>query len=237
MSMMICESTKEVKYVNRVFVVTKQPSKIMACPRSSILSAISKLSVAVLALSVMAIFLRTNCEAQPPVVQPVEEHTSPMEESTIIYLNVESPSVEVATPQSLYDTIPKEDVKLVERVVQHEVGNLSEKYKQLVTEVIYNRLVSDEFPSTLPEVLYQENQFQGIEYWGIHGDPADEDTVRIVKEVFSSESPSHNATYYYNPALSDFKSVLWFEESGDVEYQFQHEETSWGVTYTTRFFR
>ena len=64
----------------------------------------------------------------------------------------------------------------------------------------------------------------------------DIETQEAVKEVFSMEESPHLATYYYNPELSEYSSVIWFEYSGDVQYLFQYAETSWGTTYNTRFF-
>ena len=49
------------------------------------------------------------------------------------------------------------------------------------------------------------------------------------------ESP-HLATYYYNPELSSYSSICWFEYSGDIEYLFSYSEEDWGIVYTTRFF-
>lgn len=138
---------------------------------------------------------------------------------------------------TLYEQFSEEEIRLIEVTVQHEVGNFSPEYKKLVAELIYNRLMSDEFPNSIYEVLYQENQFCGIEYWYDPVYPVDSETEVVVAEVFSQANTSHDATYYYNPALSEYNSVIWFEYSGDVDYLFEYTETSWGVSYTTRFFK
>lgn len=140
-------------------------------------------------------------------------------------------------PHTLYNTLTDKEINLIEVTVQHEVGNFSDDYKTLIAELIYNRLVSDEFPDNITDILYQENQFCGIEYWYDPNYEVDINTKNIVEEVFSKNETSHNATYYYNPELSDCESVIWFEYSGDVEYLFEHTEESWGVKYTTRFFK
>lgn len=146
---------------------------------------------------------------------------------------VELPSEKV----TLYDTLTDEEINLIEVTVQHEVGSFSDNYKMLIAELIYNRLVSDEFPDNITDILYQENQFCGIEYWYSPDFEVDENTKRIVKEVFSNEPSSHDAVYYYNPELSDYKSVIWFEYSGDVEFLFEYTEEGCGIEYTTRFFK
>ena len=139
-------------------------------------------------------------------------------------------------PVTLYDTLSENEIAMIEITIQHEVGNFSKEYKTYVAELIRNRLVSEDFPNTVTEVLFQKGQFQGISNWLYSGIIPDKETKEIVKEVFSAEDTSHSATYYYNPELSEYDSLVWFEYSGDVEYVFEYSENSWGTTYTTRFF-
>lgn len=126
---------------------------------------------------------------------------------------------------------------MLEATIQHEVGNFSKQYKTYVAELIYNRIKSDKFPNTVKEVLFQEGQFQGIQTWAYSGIEIDNKTKEIIYEVFSKEHTTHPATFYYNPALSEYESVMWFEYSGDIEFVFEHCEMSWGIEYNTRFFK
>lgn len=137
---------------------------------------------------------------------------------------------------TLYDTLSENEIAMIEITIQHEVGNFSKEYKTYVAELIRNRLVSEDFPDTVTEVLFQKDQFQGISNWLYSGITPDEETKEVVEEVFSAEGTSHSATYYYNPELSEYDSLVWFEYSGDVEYVFEYSEDNWGTTYTTRFF-
>lgn len=135
-----------------------------------------------------------------------------------------------------YDSLSSEEIFLLEVTIQHEVGNFSKTYKQYVAELIYNRIKSEDFPDTVKEVLFQKGQFQGIQNWAYSDIEIDNETREVIFEVFSKQHTTHPATFYYNPALSEYESVMWFEYSGDVEYVFSHTETSWGVKYETRFF-
>ena len=137
---------------------------------------------------------------------------------------------------TLYDTLSENEIAMIEITIQHEVGNFSKEYKTYVAALIRNRLISEDFPNTVTEVLFQKSQFQGISNWLYSGITPDEETKEVVKEVFSAEGTSHSATYYYNPELSEYDSLVWFEYSGDVEYIFEYSENNWGTTYTTRFF-
>lgn len=142
----------------------------------------------------------------------------------------------ITEPITLYDDLSENEITMIEITIQHEVGNFSKEYKTYVAELIRNRLISEDFPDTVTEVLFQKGQFQGISNWLYSGITPDEETKEVVKEVFSAEDTSHSATYYYNPKLSEYDSLVWFEYSGDVEYLFEYSEDSWGTTYTTRFF-
>lgn len=148
-----------------------------------------------------------------------------------------TPNPEIDMAQTTYDRLTDKEIHLIEATIQHEVGNFSETYQKLIAELIYNRLMSDEFPNTVEEVLYQENQFCGIEDWYSPNTEIDDTTKEIVEEVFNQDDTTHDAMYYYNPEFSADYAIRWFEYSGDVNYLFEYEEDSYGKTYTTRFFK
>lgn len=155
----------------------------------------------------------------------------------IINATIETEPFEtIPITETYYDSLSSEEIFLLEVTIQHEVGNFSKIYKQYVAELVYNRIKSEDFPDTVKEVLFQKGQFQGIQSWAYSGVEIDNETREVIYEVFSKQHTTHPATFYYNPALSEYESVMWFEYSGDVEYVFTHTETSWGVEYETRFF-
>ena len=158
--------------------------------------------------------------------------------ATIIHITMDTKPFgknEIIEP-TLYETLSDEEIYLLEVTIQHEVGNFSKEYKRLVAELIYNRYLSDEFPNTITEVLFQKGQFQGIQKWAYSGIIIDDETKEVIKDVVSKDLTSHPATFYYNPELSEYDSIVWFEYSGDVDYVFEHCEVSWGIEYNTRFF-
>lgn len=136
----------------------------------------------------------------------------------------------------LYNCLTDDEIWLLEVVVYHEVGYFSKTYQKMIATCILNRFLSDDFPNTIYEIIFQENQFADIEeYYGI---VPTEETQEAVKEVFSSEETMHDATYFYNSDYSDTSSIIWFEESGDVEFLFEYSETGYGeVEWSTRFFK
>ena len=177
------------------------------------------------------------CSDNLILIQPQEEkeelslYNSSFSSQNIVYLQEEvEQEKEICT---LYTSLTKEEIELIELTVQHEVGNFSKDYKKLIAAIIRNRLESDSFPNTISEVILAKGQFSNGDYVGVN---VDIETQEAVEEVFSMEESPHLATYYYNPELSSYSSIYWFEYSGDIEYLFSYSEEDWGIVYTTRFF-
>ena len=172
-------------------------------------------------------------ETEPVITSYVTENIDYIQPKSAMTL--ETVMVETKEP-TYYDTLTAEEINMIEVTVQHEVGKLSPQYKRLIAELIYNRLLSEHYPNDVKEMLFQKNQFTGINNWYHPSFPVDDETKEIVKEVFSKETTPHNATAYYNPELSDPEAIEWFETSEYMTYLFSHSEESYGVNYTTRFF-
>ena len=180
-----------------------------------------------------------TCSDNLILIQPQEEkeelslYNSSFSSQNIVYLQEEVEQEQKEEIYTLYTSLTKEEIELIELTVQHEVGNFSKDYKKLIAAIIRNRLESDSFPNTISEVILAEGQFSNGDYVGVN---VDIETQEAVEEVFSMEESPHLATYYYNPELSSYSSIYWFEYSGDIEYLFSYSEEDWGIVYTTRFF-
>ena len=181
-----------------------------------------------------------TCSDNLILIQPQEKkeeelslYNSSFSSQNIVYLQEEVEQEQKEEICTLYTSLTKEEIELIELTVQHEVGNFSKDYKKLIAAIIRNRLESDSFPNTISEVILAEGQFSNGDYVGVN---VDIETQEAVEEVFSMEESPHLATYYYNPELSSYSSIYWFEYSGDIEYLFSYSEEDWGIVYTTRFF-
>ena len=180
-----------------------------------------------------------TCSDNLILIQPQEEkeelslYNSSFSSQNIVYLQEEVEQEQEEEICTLYTSLTKEEIELIELTVQHEVGNFSKDYKKLIAAIIRNRLESDSFPNTISEVILAKGQFSNGNYVGVN---IDIETQEAVKEVFSMEESPHLATYYYNPELSAPSAIYWFEYSGDIEYLFSYSEEDWGIVYTTRFF-
>lgn len=181
-----------------------------------------------------------TCSDNLILIQPQEEkeeelslYSSSFSSQNIVYLQEKVEQEQEEEICTLYTSLTKEEIELIELTVQHEVGNFSKDYKKLIAAIIRNRLESDSFPNTISEVILAKGQFSNGDYAGVN---VDLETQEAVEEVFSMEESPHLATYYYNPELSSYSSIYWFEYSGDIEYLFSYSEEDWGIVYTTRFF-
>ena len=181
-----------------------------------------------------------TCSDNLILIQPQEEkeeelslYNSSFSSQNIVYLQEKVEQEQEEEICTLYTSLTKEEIELIELTVQHEVGNFSKDYKKLIAAIIRNRLESESFPNTISEVILAKGQFSNGDYVGVN---VDIETQEAVEEVFSMEESPHLATYYYNPELSSYSSIYWFEYSGDIEYLFSYSEEDWGIVYTTRFF-
>lgn len=62
------------------------------------------------------------------------------------------------------DCVSFDELYLLARVIYKEAGSadIPGTWRQMVGEVIMNRIASPEFPNTLYEVIYQEGQYDGV---------------------------------------------------------------------------
>lgn len=82
---------------------------------------------------------------------------SEMPEDPVIYFEPEPVRGE---PRHESVTLSPEDMDLLARMIWWEARGESREGQQAVAEVILNRMASDQFPNTLSEVIYAENQFE-----------------------------------------------------------------------------
>lgn len=66
---------------------------------------------------------------------------------------------EIACSEAVYSTA---EIDLLACIVRAEAGNQGMQGKQLVVDVVLNRVESERFPNTIYEVIYQRNQFSTV---------------------------------------------------------------------------
>lgn len=101
-------------------------------------------------------------------------------------------------------TIKDSDKELLSRLVHAEAKGEPYQGKVAVAAVVLNRINSDQFPDTVPEVIYQENQFSPVADGSIKK-PAGKEAKQAVNEAIAIQSQTEKALYFYNPSISKSK--------------------------------
>lgn len=115
----------------------------------------------------------------------------------------------------------EEDYKVLCTIVEAEAGDQDEKGKILVANVIINRVMDDEFPDNITDVVFQKSQktYQfsptrpGGRYYRV---TATESTIACVERALKGEDYSEGAMYFAMKTKTD----SWFNTS--LEFLFKH---------------
>ena len=93
---------------------------------------------------------------------------------------------------------------LLARIVMAEAEGCNTQTKTLIIMCVLNRVWSDEFPDTIEEVIFQENQFSPIDNGRWDRVEPNEDCYEAVKVVMEAKYDySGGATYFENCADED----------------------------------
>ncbi len=120
--------------------------------------------------------------------------------------------------------ITDEDKEVLLRIVEAEATCEDVKGRMLVANVILNRVVSENFPDSITEVVFQNNgttyQFSPVRdgrYWIV---TISEATVEAVERVLAGEDESRGALYFAARSMADKTAMKWFDSS--LKYLFRH---------------
>lgn len=118
------------------------------------------------------------CSDKPPIIEQKTE---------TIYVEVEKPENRYSDLE-LSDT----DIELIACMVYLEARGEDFTGQRMVAEVILNRVISDKFPNTVSEVIYQQNQFQPVRL--VDGTTPTIEQYEAVKAALNDEHPITNET-------------------------------------------
>ncbi len=107
------------------------------------------------------------------------------------------------SPEQIEEEIVLGDMELMAQLVEAEAGNQDFEGKCLVVDVLINRLESEDFPNTVEEVIFQENQFS------VTTNGAWE------KAAWNMKEDDYKAVEY-ELAMHTNKEVLYFNNSKNV---------------------
>jgi spore germination cell wall hydrolase CwlJ-like protein len=106
------------------------------------------------------------------------------------------------------------EVEMTCSIVMRETGYGDVLSKQLVTNVIRNRVRSSKFPNDIESVLTAEDQFPTIVNWYTNEWPVTNATrIAVCYTLMSQQDVSNGALYFYATYLSDYSVTSWFEQN------------------------
>lgn len=118
-----------------------------------------------------------------------------------------------------------EQLTVLETIVEAESGGEDVYGRILVANVVLNRVLSDEFPDTVKEVVFQNNgktyQFSPVRSGGRYYTVTVSDTTKeAVARALNGEDYSGGALYFFARRLTSEKKAKWFDTSLNkvVEY-------------------
>lgn len=139
-------------------------------------------------------------------------------EDTTNYIQDEVINVFSSGQKSLY--ITQSDVGLMAKLVYAESRGEPFEGKVGVASVVLNRVLDSNFPNSIREVIFQTNAFSCVQQNDIIAYP-DQDCYDAVYSAISGNDPTHEALYFYNPAIS---TCSWMKqtEKDDLKTIGQH---------------
>lgn len=113
--------------------------------------------------------------------------------------------------------ITNEDYENLLRIVEAEAGGEDRKGKILVANVILNRVMDEQFPDTITDVIFQQEegvcQFSPIRDGRFYSVEVSDETVEAVNAALYGEDCSDGALYFMARAYADKEKAAWFDRN------------------------
>lgn len=130
---------------------------------------------------------------------------------------------QVLEQEALY-VLNASELDVLRRIVESEAGCEDEDGRLLVANVILNRVNDDKFPSTVTEVVFQQEngvaQFSPVSSGRIYRVEVSEETCEAVDRALNGEDISQGALYFASRKHADSTKMRWFDEN--LEFLFEH---------------
>ncbi len=134
---------------------------------------------------------------------------------------VEKYSYIIDPPETIYDYFTEEELDLLFRVVQAEIGDeYSFEQKCNVSSVIFNRLYHERFPNTLSEILTYD-QFSPIADGRYKEVDVTEDTILACEYAFMMEDTTNGCLFFDSNNTLNYQFI--FNDSAHNFYKYWEE--------------
>ena len=124
-------------------------------------------------------------------------------------------------PETIYDCFSEQELDLLFKVVQAEIGDYSFEQKVNVTNVIFNRVYHECFGETLNDVLIP-SQFATIRNGRINRVKVDEDTILACEYAFLFADTTNGALFFDSDGSLDYKFL--FSDSAHNFYSLKEDK-------------
>lgn len=111
------------------------------------------------------------------------------------------------SPESIYDYYTEDELDLLFRVVQAEIGDYSFEQKCNVVSVIFNRLEHEKFDDTMYEIL-SSDQFATISNGRIYSVEVDDDTILACEYVFEFGDTTGGALFFDSNGTLNYRHLF-----------------------------
>ncbi len=112
--------------------------------------------------------------------------------------------------------LTNEDYEVLLRIVEAEAGGEDIEGKMLVAGVVLNRVEHEDFPDTVKDVVFQQNngvtQFSPVNGGRYYTVTVSEETVEAVERVLNGEDMTQGALYFAARKHANSTSMRWFDE-------------------------
>lgn len=126
--------------------------------------------------------------------------------------------------QETANVLEASELDVLRRIVESEAGSEDEDGRLLVANVILNRVNDDKFPSTVTEVVFQQEngvaQFSPVASGRIYRVEVSEETCEAVDRALNGEDISQGALYFASRKYADSTKMRWFDNN--LEFLFEH---------------
>lgn len=101
--------------------------------------------------------------------------------------------------------------RILERIVEAESGDQTIKGRQMVANVILNRMKSEKFPNSVREIVFAGRQFSPVSNGSYYRVKVSLQTKKAVEKALREKDNTNGALYFMYRAGSDSSNVSWFD--------------------------
>ena len=101
--------------------------------------------------------------------------------------------------------------RILERIVEAESGDQTIKGRQMVANVILNRMKSEKFPNSVREIVFAGRQFSPVSNGSYYRVKVSARTKKAVEKALKEKDNTNGALYFMYRAGSDSSNVSWVD--------------------------